>query len=597
MRARALRLAVLLFSFVAALLPSEAASPAMAVPATQCTTTNQFNIDPPKYFHYEICGVPDIDQRKTASGDVDGLPADGVCHCVPTSQANWLAYIANHGYDEVFPGPGNYQAGPPDFTEVYNRMTLAQGLLGQAMGTKTDPEGDECGTNGSNAKTATEGWLDAFGVGSDFSVLVDGGDPRLKDAVATAHLGGLVRLSVGWYKFANPQLSAIVRDGGHAVSLVYAQGDLDDDQAVVGIHDPATVDDTTTQSLFTRDEYDAHDIPVNVMDPETGEVSEQVLTRIVEYGTGYMDGFSAIIPKFGLTPGPGGGIDALYPGGLTNHPGPTTGPLLPPSVGTVVDTALVPHKSRQLVILEGRDEISAVDRIGGHLTTFAPLPGVRRVIFGGYDERVYALLHQVEESSDQAGRVVSTGENVAMVLFDLEGRELKRVNSAVPYAEIAFDPLRQRLLALDLRGGVIDAFSADLEPQGTVATGVVRGGTTGSLTVGPRDGTAWVHVDGTGTATRIDFSADGGTATRMEPVRLGDGSALVGLHASDDGLLYATRDGTIVSFNGDGSRSGGTSLDGLRAGGRLRLSWSYTNVAPDEQTSRAYRNVLPEDAG
>ena len=65
------------------------------------------------YAGYAITNMPDIDQRRTTIEPLTlGLPKDGAMYCVPTAAMNLTAYIANHGFPGVGPGPGNWQLGP-----------------------------------------------------------------------------------------------------------------------------------------------------------------------------------------------------------------------------------------------------------------------------------------------------------------------------------------------------------------------------------------------------------------------------------------------------------------------------------------------------
>lgn len=49
---------------------------------------------------FDISHMSDLDQVRA------GLPGDGGMYCVPTASMNLFAYVANHGFPEVFPGPG-----------------------------------------------------------------------------------------------------------------------------------------------------------------------------------------------------------------------------------------------------------------------------------------------------------------------------------------------------------------------------------------------------------------------------------------------------------------------------------------------------------
>src|SRR5688572_29400453 len=88
------------------------ASTAQAVPCTTKAVYDGANFD------YELCTVPDFDQRRgqTPFGS-PGLPNNGNWYCVPTSAVDWMAYIANHGYPSVEPGPGEHN-GLGDYDDI-----------------------------------------------------------------------------------------------------------------------------------------------------------------------------------------------------------------------------------------------------------------------------------------------------------------------------------------------------------------------------------------------------------------------------------------------------------------------------------------------
>src|ERR1041385_5031942 len=79
---------------------------------------------------WHVLNVPDFDQRRQDTPSVNGLPGDGSMYCVPTSECNWLGYIANHGYPNVFSGPRTWQSGAN-----YNCVTGRDAFLGTLMST------------------------------------------------------------------------------------------------------------------------------------------------------------------------------------------------------------------------------------------------------------------------------------------------------------------------------------------------------------------------------------------------------------------------------------------------------------------------------
>jgi hypothetical protein len=62
-------------------------------------------------FANEVTHMPDFDQKRLdVPGVVVGFPEAGGMYCVPTATVNLFAYIANHGFPEVAPGPGNWRS-------------------------------------------------------------------------------------------------------------------------------------------------------------------------------------------------------------------------------------------------------------------------------------------------------------------------------------------------------------------------------------------------------------------------------------------------------------------------------------------------------
>jgi hypothetical protein len=104
-------------------------------------------------YQYNIVNVPDVDQRRGDGPFTTALPGDGAMYCAPTAAMNWMAYIANHGYPQIGPGPGDWQLSGPLHPE-YNNMTNALASLGAKM--YTDPA---TGTGDHDAKVGMQQWL------------------------------------------------------------------------------------------------------------------------------------------------------------------------------------------------------------------------------------------------------------------------------------------------------------------------------------------------------------------------------------------------------------------------------------------------------
>lgn len=540
-------------------------------------------------YDYNICDVPDIDQRKTVDSpaNIGGLPNNGNCYCVPTATLNWMSHIARHGYPELAPGPDNYQLGPPFFVDRYNAMTFYQAILGGSAYMDLNPgprsETGGCGVGPTKTVPAIKQWFNDAGLGSSFTVVYEGQQagstyvPRISDAALAGVWGSLVILRIGWYTESGGVLS---RNGGHVVSLVKADGPHpfgDLELSIVGFKDPWTQAgaDNFSQSQFVREIANAGDVTETYASGET--TVERTRTRFYGYGsnTGRMDGYYAITPKYGLGDGPNHSVILLQPTSLSNiaggPPPPPTHSRLLPGDPPVVDFAIFPHRPIQPFVVEDAEEIGAVDLLTGEVGTFSTLRGVRRLAFGGFDGHLYALVPDGIAALGRDGEVIDT------------------ISVSWPLHEIAFDEAGQLVVALDADGGQLHLFT----PDGTSVRAVELPGWPGgdaSLTVDPRSGDVWALPDGTATAWRVPPDGDPTT------VELGDGSALTGLHAGDDERLYAIADGQVASFRTDGGAAGDTPFDGQQAHSKVRILQTWSNAEPDDEVGPEWDNVTPDDA-
>ncbi|MHC4990454.1 MAG: hypothetical protein ACYTGC_05685 [Planctomycetota bacterium] len=249
------------------------------------------------FIEWKIIHVPDFDQRRTA------LPNSGNMYCVPTSASNWTAYLANHGYPTMGV-PGNWQD-QSRYNDVSNRIEI-KGILMNTDPGDPDPDIGGGGTSGSNAKAGLETWIDAIGEGENFLVTQFYADdefaPLYTNLVVAGLNGGLVMLRYGRYVDVPPPPNAaggglFARTGGHVTSLVGSR-DYFLPTASVRWRDPASDEgNLNTQSTFTTNSSDV----VNVTAIFDGH--ERTQSRLVDFNSGprFIDGYTAIWPKFGLT--------------------------------------------------------------------------------------------------------------------------------------------------------------------------------------------------------------------------------------------------------------------------------------------------------
>jgi len=87
---------------------------------------------------YGYLDVPDFDQvRGQVCFERIGLPNHGRGYCYPTSLANWLAYLANHGFPELA-SVGEPMDWELPGSAVYNHVTAVIDELGTYMGTNAN---------------------------------------------------------------------------------------------------------------------------------------------------------------------------------------------------------------------------------------------------------------------------------------------------------------------------------------------------------------------------------------------------------------------------------------------------------------------------
>jgi hypothetical protein len=538
-------------------------------------------------YNYNICDVPDIDQRKTASAaqNIAGLENGGNCYCVPTAAINLLSYIAQRGYAQLRPGAADYQLGPPTHPDLYNAVTLHQAVLGGSAYMSLNPgpsaQTGGCGVGPSTARPAIEDWIADDGLGSSFTVMYYGEDevtgyvPRLHDAALAGIWGTLVLARIGWYS-DTLGTGALSRTGGHVVTFVHGNGQAlsGGGLGTVSFNDPWTSADAgnLAQSTFVREVHPTLDL-TETYATDAGEVV-RTRTRIMggySGDRGRLDGYYAILPKFGLTEGSDGSIQLLRPIALGSLVEAGRRELLPATVD-VADMVIVPHRVDQPFVVRGSSRVRMVSLVDGRLTDFATVPSaVTALAFGG-----------------RAGLLYAVTEDEVLAL-DREGEIVHRAGIRIELQAIAYDGVGDRLLALDAENGVLYAYSAELGGPDAIDLQDWPAGApvSASLSVDPRSGTVWVLPDGSGTA--FVLARDGGWTT----VTLAD-VPLHGLHVGDDERVYAVRNGVIASFQLDGREAGDTPFDGAPAMGRIRIIQSWSNVNPDRERGPAWDNVPPE---
>lgn len=238
----------------------------------------------PTQYNYIVHKVPDFDQRRV------GLPNNGASYCVPTSALNWFAYIANHGYPNMSPGTGDWSQ-----QSQFNTVTSNLFAMGVLMGT-----GPDSGTGLNGAVNGMKAWLSINPYPYQFAVIGKNSSSsysyRFDDLAQQALLGRLVMPRIGWYNMAI--YPSIFRDGGHLTCMTAAV--RSGSSRKLGLTDPGSDNGVlSVQSAFTREDYTIQE------DFVVADGVARQMSRILSYGAGskagWIDGYRAIVPLFGLT--------------------------------------------------------------------------------------------------------------------------------------------------------------------------------------------------------------------------------------------------------------------------------------------------------
>lgn len=187
---------------------------------------------------YEVCGMPDIDQKRA------GLPNNGQNYCLPTATLNTMFWFDAMGYPNLLSGNYDPTSSEPDH---YNEVTAKLSRMGGLA--DTDPFN---GTNRGDNLDAIDDLIESKGYEDDFDVswesLDDEDNVSRRIVQLSRGANDLMIASIGWYD------SEGNRVGGHAVTVVGAYGNS---SGLHGIkfHDPANDAHLTTQSATTIANY------------------------------------------------------------------------------------------------------------------------------------------------------------------------------------------------------------------------------------------------------------------------------------------------------------------------------------------------------
>lgn len=517
--------------------------------------------------------VPDLDQVRSSEEGIAGLPNDGEMYCVPAAAMNWMAYIANHGYPAVMPGPGNWEVSPPQYTSEYNFMTFNLLALGLSM--NTDPyDGTDV------AGPATQAWLDSAAPGQ-FSIVEAYADgswaPRVKDAGIYSVFGGLVNLNIAWYS-EMPLTESIQWVGGHMVTLVSAYGMLHQ----LSVNDPYTqsmfsLNPGTTQSPFKENFSGFEGVQASFCYYDNGFIcSTRTQDKLDYMDSAYVQGFIAVIPKYGLVYS-SDELIILNPKIISGMEREQIKHIHPFPGKKILDAEINPLRIQHPFIVEGSNTIWMLDSLLGTSTEFATVENPQRLIYGGKRDHLYVL------SKDKITKL------------DREGHAEKVVNLEFALDEIAFDEKNQQLIGVSRESQQMLVFDPSLELEKKYSIGREVLGDEGNLAVSinPTTGEIGIFAQGNSYYTVVTIDEAGNLQQRQIdfPAEIESAEAF---YLDEYGTAFVSDRGVVVPFDRNGKIAEESPFYRLPGGEGIMIHRSFSNFDP--ATMPRMKNLTPEQA-
>lgn len=520
----------------------------------------------PNQFIYEISHMPDLDQRRDAASGIPGLPGKGGMYCVPTSTVNMMAYIANHGFPGVMPGPGFWQG-----SSKYNDATAAIDLMGAFMGTSATG-----GTGGNGWYTGAWVWLlpsgkfvtNLYGASGTYS-------PTQASMTQTAMNGAIVSFAYGRYKKVGTYLGLplLDRDGGHAVTL--SRSMASGAARKIFCRDPADPNDGMLwdQSWFGDRMLDAQD-QVVATGPSIYQIKKMTA---LNYDAGnskhaYIDGYLAIRPKSGYSfkPGSSGGgwtFQLFSPFTLKGHPLPSEAVV--DITSEIVDAVIGPdwNKVYALVSADGSvKKLTEVDLLTGDQKVLLDVVGAKAIQFGRH-------------------RDVHVLTSTKLLHFDL-GDEIKPAEFNLPYPcdAISYDDEADQVIALSVGAQKVLKIDQGIwgDPHVFSIPSAVPMSGDGSVIVNPVDGKVYFWTDKTPTLFKLDVAVTGGVI--VDAIQLPAVQSPTSFEFDDQGHLFAVENGRTTEFAPSGEKwvvAADQPWAAYVTGERFKVFRSRTNWTPD----------------
>lgn len=497
--------------------------------------------------------VPDLDQRR------DGLPMNsdnvpGGMFCVPTAVMNTLYYFWQFGFGNLVQGSS--------FAPFEDMATTNINLLGWYMGTD--------GVNGTGGGTVSglEDYLDDYASDTPMQLTEYAWDDNdeINDIPLKSWLGMDAIVNLNWARFVADDLSQplyLSRSAGHETTLV-GVGPTDNlGQWQVQFSDPITDEqktDTSKQStpfhVNTRTLID---------DWANYDGTWAYLPHWTKPNSAYrLDAYIAIRPLFfaGPTGTSAQGFSVYFP--KNDLQGGVNAKSVAITMGKgLVDLAFHPLAYKGAYLQNGSNTVWQFDIGNGTVTGLATLDNPRRITYGGPRRRLYVL------------------DGSSLIALDTNGRKVASATSRYTLDTMAWDPIRQRLVAFSRSSGALFYYDSDLKYLGgdKIGAAIDSSGRL-SLSIDSKSKRMWLHADGSPSLITVGYDASG--APVVGKVVLQTSGAPAGLFVDDrgPGRIYMSERDILTEYDLKGHATRVTPLVGSPAGPLFTIPRNYSNYDP-----------------
>ncbi len=528
----------------------------------------------------DLVGMHDFDQRR------DGLPVGGKSktegggHCVPAAIMNELYFLEDHGYATILPGLTD----PTQHDDVTASIATLGLFIGTGAGSNNPSQGEVA---------AYLSHVDILRPNSDAFFLTSvsySSDPSNDVTFSNlkAQFDSLTLISFTLRKYDDSNAPNLVKKQSHHLTLVGLEK-TSSGRYKVRYHDP----------FIESPEDDQHQSPYHVeeitMQDEVAIYDGTLATLMREVGGDRraLISFFAIKPFFVLSDFTNPQVAASAPAGLAGTTDSTAvltvttpgnarlgGPeriTIPHQTGAARDIAVHPAAPRAAYIEAGSNEVWEASLVDGGTRVLARRKAPRRLAYGGRRPTLFVL----------DGRQI--------VSLRPDGRVWRTATSSVRLDDLAWDPVRDRLVAVSASAGAVLYYDEDLHRRGQDALPLVPGEGPLEVATDARSRRLWLHRHGSPVVVAMGYEEDGRPFSY--PVELHASVAPLGLAVDDRGYLITSEGGVLQAHDLSGARSTRLPLSGIPSGPVFAIPHDFDNYDESRLGLMDTERTIEEEEG